>query len=66
MNLFVSFILRAISVFIKDGVLYTKEDSEHCFIHTVSDTNTPKLFVPGNALALNRALTLPLVVFVSP
>ncbi|XP_062308357.1 pituitary adenylate cyclase-activating polypeptide type I receptor isoform X1 [Osmerus eperlanus] len=35
MNLFVSFILRAISVFIKDGVLYAKEDSEHCFIHTV-------------------------------
>lgn len=41
MNLFVSFILRAISVFIKDSVLYTKEDSEHCFIHTVSNTNTP-------------------------
>lgn len=40
MNLFVSFILRAISVFIKDGVLYAKEDSEHCFIHTVSNTNT--------------------------
>nr|XP_057929516.1 pituitary adenylate cyclase-activating polypeptide type I receptor isoform X1 [Doryrhamphus excisus] len=35
MNLFVSFILRAISVFIKDGVLYAKEDSEHCFIHTL-------------------------------
>ncbi|CAL8255281.1 unnamed protein product [Merluccius merluccius] len=35
MNLFVSFILRAISVFIKDGVLYAKEDSDHCFIHTV-------------------------------
>lgn len=35
MNLFVSFILRAISVFIKDGVLYAQEDSEHCFIHTV-------------------------------
>ncbi|XP_061883950.1 pituitary adenylate cyclase-activating polypeptide type I receptor [Entelurus aequoreus] len=34
MNLFVSFILRAISVFIKDGVLYS-EDSEHCFIHTL-------------------------------
>lgn len=39
MNLFVSFILRAISVFIKDGVLYAKEDSEHCFIHTVSKTS---------------------------
>lgn len=41
MNLFVSFILRAISVFIKDGVLYAKEDSEHCFIHTVSSAHTP-------------------------
>lgn len=36
MNLFVSFILRAISVFIKDGVLYAEEDSDHCFMHTVS------------------------------
>ncbi|XP_077160896.1 pituitary adenylate cyclase-activating polypeptide type I receptor isoform X6 [Paroedura picta] len=35
MNLFVSFILRAISVFIKDGVLYTEQDSNHCFISTV-------------------------------
>uniref|UniRef100_H3BXU4 ADCYAP receptor type I n=1 Tax=Tetraodon nigroviridis TaxID=99883 RepID=H3BXU4_TETNG len=35
MNLFVSFILRAISVFIKDSVLYAQEDSEHCFIHTL-------------------------------
>uniref|UniRef100_A0A8C7H677 ADCYAP receptor type I n=1 Tax=Oncorhynchus kisutch TaxID=8019 RepID=A0A8C7H677_ONCKI len=35
MNLFVSFILRAISVFIKDGVLYAEEDSNHCFLHTV-------------------------------
>ncbi|KAM3865598.1 pituitary adenylate cyclase-activating polypeptide type I receptor [Diretmus argenteus] len=34
MNLFVSFILRAISVFIKDGVLYA-EDSDYCFIDTV-------------------------------
>lgn len=37
MNLFVSFILRAISVFIKDGVLYAQEDSNHCFTHTVSN-----------------------------
>lgn len=36
MNLFVSFILRAISVFIKDGVLYAEEDSNHCFVHPVS------------------------------
>ncbi|MEQ2168749.1 Pituitary adenylate cyclase-activating polypeptide type I receptor, partial [Goodea atripinnis] len=35
MNLFVSFILRAISVFIKDGVLYAQEDSDHCFVHIV-------------------------------
>ncbi|XP_048867164.1 adenylate cyclase activating polypeptide 1a (pituitary) receptor type I isoform X2 [Brienomyrus brachyistius] len=36
MNLFVSFILRAISVFIKDGVLYAEEDSNHCFVHPVA------------------------------
>uniref|UniRef100_A0A3Q1H4V4 Adenylate cyclase activating polypeptide 1a (pituitary) receptor type I n=1 Tax=Anabas testudineus TaxID=64144 RepID=A0A3Q1H4V4_ANATE len=36
MNLFVSFILRAISVFIKDGVLYAQEDSDHCFVHTMA------------------------------
>ncbi|KFP40714.1 Pituitary adenylate cyclase-activating polypeptide type I receptor, partial [Chlamydotis macqueenii] len=35
MNLFVSFILRAISVFIKDGVLYAEQDGNHCFISTV-------------------------------
>ncbi|XP_030647003.1 pituitary adenylate cyclase-activating polypeptide type I receptor [Chanos chanos] len=35
MNLFVSFILRAISVFIKDEVLYAEEESSHCFLHTV-------------------------------
>ncbi|XP_065154759.1 pituitary adenylate cyclase-activating polypeptide type I receptor isoform X3 [Paramisgurnus dabryanus] len=35
MNLFVSFILRAISVFIKDGILYAEEDSNHCFMHTM-------------------------------
>uniref|UniRef100_A0A8C1S3P4 Adenylate cyclase activating polypeptide 1a (pituitary) receptor type I n=1 Tax=Cyprinus carpio TaxID=7962 RepID=A0A8C1S3P4_CYPCA len=35
MNLFVSFILRAFSVFIKDGILYAEEESNHCFIHTV-------------------------------
>lgn len=38
MNLFVSFILRAISVFIKDGVLYAEQDGNHCFISTVSTT----------------------------
>lgn len=40
MNLFVSFILRAISVFIKDGVLYAEQDGNHCFISTVSQTDT--------------------------
>lgn len=40
MNLFVSFMLRAISVFIKDSVLYA-EDNEHCFIHTVSPQAPP-------------------------
>ncbi|XP_039222703.1 pituitary adenylate cyclase-activating polypeptide type I receptor isoform X1 [Crotalus tigris] len=35
MNLFVSFILRAISVFIKDGILYAEQDSNHCLISTV-------------------------------
>ncbi|XP_045570323.1 pituitary adenylate cyclase-activating polypeptide type I receptor isoform X2 [Salmo salar] len=35
MNLFFSFMLRAVSVFIKDWVLYTQEDENHCFTHTV-------------------------------
>uniref|UniRef100_A0A4X2LNU5 ADCYAP receptor type I n=1 Tax=Vombatus ursinus TaxID=29139 RepID=A0A4X2LNU5_VOMUR len=35
MNLFVSFILRAISVFIKDWILYEEQDTNHCFISTV-------------------------------
>ncbi|KAF6085286.1 ADCYAP receptor type I [Phyllostomus discolor] len=35
MNLFVSFMLRAISVFIKDWVLYEEHDSSHCFISSV-------------------------------
>lgn len=37
MNLFVSFMLRAISVFIKDWILYAEQDSNHCFISTVSE-----------------------------
>uniref|UniRef100_A0A287D650 ADCYAP receptor type I n=1 Tax=Ictidomys tridecemlineatus TaxID=43179 RepID=A0A287D650_ICTTR len=36
MNLFVSFMLRAISVFIKDWILYAEQDSNHCFISTVA------------------------------
>ncbi|XP_059568673.1 pituitary adenylate cyclase-activating polypeptide type I receptor isoform X1 [Myotis daubentonii] len=35
MNLFASFMLRAISVFIKDWILYEEQDSNHCFISTV-------------------------------
>ncbi|KAF4020137.1 hypothetical protein G4228_012023 [Cervus hanglu yarkandensis] len=35
MNLFVSFMLRAISVFIKDWILYAEQDSNHCFLSTV-------------------------------
>ncbi|XP_075444082.1 pituitary adenylate cyclase-activating polypeptide type I receptor isoform X2 [Ascaphus truei] len=35
MNLFVSFILRAISVFIKDEMLYAEQDSNHCHVSTV-------------------------------
>ncbi|XP_007466176.1 PREDICTED: pituitary adenylate cyclase-activating polypeptide type I receptor isoform X5 [Lipotes vexillifer] len=34
-NLFASFVLRAISVFIKDWVLYAERDGNHCFISTV-------------------------------
>jgi len=41
MNLFVSFILRAVSVFIKDGILYAEEDSSRCFTHTVSLSLSP-------------------------
>lgn len=36
MNLFASFMLRAISVFIKDWILYEEQDNNHCFISTVS------------------------------
>ncbi|XP_016077804.1 PREDICTED: pituitary adenylate cyclase-activating polypeptide type I receptor isoform X2 [Miniopterus natalensis] len=35
MNLFGSFMLRAISVFIKDWILYEEHDSSHCFVSTV-------------------------------
>ncbi|XP_004463364.1 pituitary adenylate cyclase-activating polypeptide type I receptor isoform X3 [Dasypus novemcinctus] len=35
MNLFVSFMLRAISVFIKDWILYAEQDNNHCFTSTV-------------------------------
>lgn len=41
MNLFVSFMLRAISVFIKDWILYAEQDSSHCFISTVSGPSSP-------------------------
>ncbi|GCB67373.1 hypothetical protein scyTo_0012135, partial [Scyliorhinus torazame] len=42
MNLFVSFILRAISVFIKDAILYSEDKVTHCSITTVS---TPTICV---------------------
>ncbi|XP_069771021.1 pituitary adenylate cyclase-activating polypeptide type I receptor-like [Narcine bancroftii] len=35
MNLFVSFILRAISVFIKDAILYSEDTVYHCSITTI-------------------------------
>lgn len=41
MNLFVSFMLRAISVFIKDWILYAEQDSSHCFVSTVSEPSSP-------------------------
>nr|XP_055069650.1 vasoactive intestinal polypeptide receptor 1 isoform X1 [Misgurnus anguillicaudatus] len=36
MNLFVSFILRASAVFIKDGVLFADENQDHCSMSTPS------------------------------
>ncbi|KAI1888798.1 hypothetical protein AGOR_G00172440 [Albula goreensis] len=36
MNLFASFILRATSVFVKDGVLFADETLDHCFMSTVA------------------------------
>lgn len=56
MNLFVSFMLRAISVFIKDWILYAEQDSNHCFVSTVSELSLaspgrlpglPGLHLPG-------------------
>uniref|UniRef100_A0A665WD15 Pituitary adenylate cyclase-activating polypeptide type I receptor-like n=1 Tax=Echeneis naucrates TaxID=173247 RepID=A0A665WD15_ECHNA len=35
-NLFLSFILRASAVFIKDGVLFSDENLDHCFMSTTS------------------------------
>ncbi|XP_077440729.1 pituitary adenylate cyclase-activating polypeptide type I receptor [Vanacampus margaritifer] len=36
MNLFFSFILRASAVFVKDEVLFSNEDLDHCFMSTTS------------------------------
>lgn len=47
MNLFVSFMLRAISVFIKDWILYAEQDSNHCFVSTVSELNPGRKGLPG-------------------
>lgn len=55
MNLFVSFMLRAISVFIKDWILYAEQDSNHCFISTVSEPSRSIRALPG------RPCTIPLV-----
>ncbi|XP_049641285.1 pituitary adenylate cyclase-activating polypeptide type I receptor isoform X3 [Suncus etruscus] len=35
MNLFLSFMLRAVSVFIKDWILYAQQDGSHCSVSTV-------------------------------
>nr|XP_015209610.1 PREDICTED: pituitary adenylate cyclase-activating polypeptide type I receptor-like isoform X2 [Lepisosteus oculatus] len=35
-NLFASFILRASAVFIKDGILFADENTDHCFMSTIS------------------------------
>lgn len=59
MNLFVSFMLRAISVFIKDWVLYEEEDSSHCFISSVSEpclTGAPRR--PGASCRLGRGASV--------
>lgn len=49
MNLFVSFMLRAISVFIKDWILYAEQDSNHCFISTVSEPSPASFRAPCDA-----------------
>lgn len=49
MNLFVSFMLRAISVFIKDWILYAEQDSNHCFLSTVSVLSPATISPPCNA-----------------
>ncbi|XP_077391289.1 vasoactive intestinal polypeptide receptor 1 [Festucalex cinctus] len=36
MNLFFSFILRASAVFVKDEVLFSNQDLDHCFVSTTS------------------------------
>lgn len=42
-NLFFSFILRASAVFIKDGVLFSDVNLDHCFMSTVSMKNPLQL-----------------------
>ncbi|XP_006912105.1 pituitary adenylate cyclase-activating polypeptide type I receptor isoform X7 [Pteropus alecto] len=44
MNLFASFMLRAIAVFIKDWILYAEQSSNHCFISTVECKATMVFF----------------------
>ncbi|XP_015282213.1 PREDICTED: vasoactive intestinal polypeptide receptor-like, partial [Gekko japonicus] len=35
MHLFMSFIMRAIAVFVKDVILFESEESDHCYVNTV-------------------------------
>ncbi|KAJ7415897.1 Vasoactive intestinal polypeptide receptor [Pitangus sulphuratus] len=46
MHLFMSFIMRAIAVFIKDVILFESGESEHCFVSSDSSSSS----VPGPAL----------------
>lgn len=41
MHLFVSFILRALSNFIKDAVLFSSDDATHCDAHRVTCPHGP-------------------------
>ncbi|KAM4622981.1 vasoactive intestinal polypeptide receptor 1-like [Discoglossus pictus] len=44
MNLFVSFILRGVAVFVKDAVLFADEDVDHCTMSTVGCKATVVFF----------------------
>ncbi|RXM98196.1 Vasoactive intestinal polypeptide receptor [Acipenser ruthenus] len=40
MHLFMSFILRAVAVFVKDVVLFESGESDHCFVGSITDFHT--------------------------